>query len=322
MSTIRSVRARAPVTIEHSLKSVGPRRPTVITIGTFDGVHRGHLHLLRTTIERADRIGAQSAVLTFEPIPMMVLRPDRFLGRICSAEEKVRLLAASGVDIVDILSFDREFSLQTPEEFLARVMAKFDLKEIVVGEDFSLGKDRAGNVEKLTELGQTFGFSVTPLTRIGADDESISSTEIRESILAGDVARAATLLGRFFHVEGVVVHGAHFGRKIGYPTANIDPPADHVPLADGIYASRCWLPDEDAPRDSMTYVGTRPTVNSGPRAIETNILDFHGDLYGRKLRVDLVERLRPDENFPSLEELIAQLARDEAHTRAVLARLA
>jgi riboflavin kinase / FMN adenylyltransferase len=278
--------------------------------------------LLRTTIERARMIGAQSAVLTFEPIPMMVLRPDRFLGRICSAEEKIRLLAETGVDLVDILSFDREFSLQTPEEFLARVMAKFALKEIVVGEDFSLGKDRAGNVEKLTELGATFGFAVTPLTRIGNVDESISSTEIRESILAGDVTRAAQLLGRYFHVEGVVVHGAHFGRKIGYPTANIDPPADHVPLADGIYASLCWLPGEDAPRNAMTYVGTRPTVNSGPRAIETNVLDFSGDLYGRRLKVELVQRLRPDENFPSLEEMIEQLGRDETMARAVLSNRA
>jgi riboflavin kinase/FMN adenylyltransferase len=277
---------------------------------------------MRTTIERAKAIGAQSAVLTFEPIPMMVLRPDRFLGRICTAEEKIRLLAATGIDIVDILSFDRAFSLQTPEEFLARVMAKFELKEIVVGEDFSLGKDRAGNVEKLAELGKAFGYTVTPLTRIGDDDESISSTEIRESILAGDVSRAAQLLGRYFHVEGVVVHGAHFGREIGYPTANIDPPADHVPLADGIYASLCWLPGEPTPRNAMTYVGTRPTVNSGPRAIETNILDFSGDLYGRRLRVELVQRLRPDENFPSLQQMIEQLGRDEIHAREVLSHLA
>ena len=309
------------MTIEHALIHQSDRTPTVITIGTFDGVHRGHQHLIRTTIERARELGAQSAVLTFEPVPMMVLRPDRFLGRICTAEEKTRLLAATGVDIVDILTFDREFSLQTPEEFLARVMSKFDLKEIVVGADFSLGKDRAGNVEKLTELGEAFGFGVTALTRIGNDDESISSTEIREAVLAGDVSTAARLLGRWFHVEGVVVHGAHFGRQIGYPTANIDPPVDQVPLADGIYASLCWLPDEDAPRQSMTYVGTRPTVNSGPRSIETNILDFSGDLYGRRLIVELIERLRPDENFPTLEELIDQLGRDEQATRAVLESL-
>lgn len=312
---------KKPVTILHSLLNEGDRIPTVITIGTFDGVHRGHQHLIRTTMERANERGAQSAVLTFEPIPMMVLRPDRFVGRICTAEEKVQYLLETGVDIVDILSFDREFSLQTPEEFLARVMAKFDLREIVVGEDFSLGKDRAGNVEKLTELGKTFGFSVTPLARIGDDDESISSTEIRESILAGDVSLAAQLLGRWFHVAGVVVHGAHFGRQIGYPTANIDPPADQVPLADGIYASRTWLPGESTPRDSMTYVGTRPTVNSGPRAIETNILDYEGDLYGRRLKVEPVQRLRPDENFPSLDEMIEQLGRDEAATRSVLATI-
>jgi riboflavin kinase/FMN adenylyltransferase len=272
-------------------------------------------------IERAQMHGAQSAVLTFEPIPMMVLRPDRFIGRICTAEEKMRLLAETGVDRVEILSFDRAFSLQTPEEFLARLMERIDLKEIVVGADFSLGKDRAGNVERLAELGKALGFTVTPLTRIGTDDETISSTEVREAILTGDVSLAARLLGRYFHVEGVVVHGAHFGRTIGYPTANIDPPADQVPLADGIYASLCWLPDEQSPRAAMTYVGTRPTVNSGPRSIETNVLDYSGDLYGRRLRVDLVRRLRPDENFPTLELMIEQLKRDEAETRRTLASL-
>jgi len=193
--------------------------------------------------------------------------------------------------------------------------------EIVVGEDFSLGKDRAGNVEKLAELGRAFGYQVTALPRIGDEDESISSTEIREAVLAGDVSLAARLLGRYFHVEGVVVHGAHFGRQIGYPTANIDPPADQVALADGIYASLCWLPDETAPRPAMTYVGTRPTVNSGPRAIETNILDFSGDLYVRRLKVELVKRLRPDENFPTLDQMVEQLGRDEAATRAVLSAL-
>ena len=158
------------------------------------------------------------------------------------------------------------------------------------------------------------------LRRLTNGDDLISSSAVREAVISGDVTRAARLLGRRFHVEGVVVHGSHFGRTIGYPTANIEPPVDQVPLADGIYASYCYLPDEPEPRQAMTYVGTRPTVNSGPRTIETNVLDYAGDLYGRRLRVDLVERLRPDAMFPTLDEMIEQLGRDEAQARNVLAK--
>lgn len=307
------------MTILHSL-DVEQRLPSVVTIGTFDGVHRGHQLLVSTAIARARELGVQSVVLTFEPIPAMVLRPDRFKGRICSPDEKLKLLTATGVDVVDVLSFDRAFSLQTPEEFLERVESAFDVREIMVGEAFALGKDRAGNVDRLKEIGREMGFDVHAVQRLTNRDDIISSSAVRDAVIAGDVARAARLLGRRFHVDGVVIHGAHFGRKIGYPTANIEPPVDQVPLADGIYASYCLLPDEEHPRQAMTYVGTRPTVNSGPRNIETNILDFEGDLYGRRLRVDLVERLRPDEQFPTLEAMIEQLGRDEAKTRRVLAQ--
>jgi riboflavin kinase/FMN adenylyltransferase len=308
------------VTILHSL-DVEQRIPSVVTIGTFDGVHRGHQLLVSTAIARARALGVRSVVLTFEPIPAMVLRPDRFKGRICSPEEKLKLLTATGVDVVDVLSFDRAFSLQTPEAFLERVEAAFDVREIMVGEAFALGKDRAGNVDRLKEIGREMGFEVNAVKRLTDGEDVISSSAVREAVLHGDVACAARLLGRRFHVDGVVIHGAHFGRKIGYPTANIEPPVDQVPLADGIYASYCFLPGEEQPRQAMTYVGTRPTVNSGPRNIETNILDFEGDLYGRRLRVELVERLRPDEQFPTLEAMIEQLGRDEAKTRRVLAQL-
>jgi riboflavin kinase/FMN adenylyltransferase len=305
------------VTILHSLDAE-QRVPSVVTIGTFDGVHRGHQLLVSTAIARARELGVQSVVLTFEPIPAMVLRPDKFKGRICSPEEKIRLLVETGVDVVSALSFDRAFSLQTPEEFLARVEAAFDVREIMVGEAFALGKDRSGNVEVLREIGQSMGFEVRALQRLTDGDDVISSSAVREAIIQGDVTRATRLLGRRFHVDGVVIHGSHFGRKIGYPTANIEPPVDQVPLADGIYASYCYLPDEERAHPAMTYVGTRPTVNSGPRNIETNVLDFEGDLYGRRLRVELVERLRPDEQFPTLEAMIEQLGRDEARTRTVL----
>jgi riboflavin kinase/FMN adenylyltransferase len=307
------------VTIVHSLEELDGA-PSVVTIGTFDGVHRGHQLLLETTTARARELGVQAGVVTFEPIPAMVLRPDRFPGRICSAEEKLALLSDADPDLIAVISFDRELSLQTPELFMSNLDRAFGIKEFWVGEGFALGKDRAGNVERLTEIGRELGFGVNVLKRVTDGEIVISSSAIRTAIASGDVGQAAHLLGRPFRVSGVVIHGAHFGRTIGYPTANFEPPIDQVPLADGIYASYCWLPGETIPREAMTYVGTRPTVNSGARQIETNVLDFEGDLYGRRLALDLIERLRPDEAFDTIDELVAQLGRDETATRARLAR--
>jgi riboflavin kinase/FMN adenylyltransferase len=307
-------------TILHGL-DVEQRVPAVLTIGTFDGVHLGHQALLKQTIARANALGAESVVVTFEPIPVMVLRPDRFKGRICSAEEKVALLSATGVNTVLVLPFDRTLSLESPEEFLGNLHRAFDVRELWVGDDFALGKDRVGNVQRLQEIGSGFGFSVHPLQRISLGEEKISSSAVRDAIIAGDVQAAARKLGRRFHVDGVVIHNSHFGRTIGFPTANIEPPADQVALADGIYASYFSVAGEAGQHWGMTYIGTRPTVNSGARQIETFVLDYTGDLYGRRIRIEFVQRLRPDENFPSLELLIDQLKRDEIETRAVLAKL-
>lgn len=307
------------MTILHSL-DVEQRAPAVLTIGTFDGVHLGHQALLKQTMERASVLGVQSVVVTFEPIPVMVLRPDRFKGRICSAEEKIALLKAPGIDVVVALPFDRALSLESPEEFLENLDRAFDVREIWVGDDFALGKDRAGNVQRLQEIGAGLGFTVHALKRVSLGDERISSSAIRDAVIAGDVEAAARKLGRRFHVDGVVIHNSHFGRTIGFPTANIEPPVDQVALADGIYASYFRVFGEEGRHWGMTYIGTRPTVNSGARQIETFVLDYEGDLYGRRIRIEFVQRLRPDENFASLELLIEQLKRDEIETRLVLAR--
>lgn len=309
------------VTIVHSLEDLDGA-PSVVTIGTFDGVHRGHQLLLRTTVQRARELGVQSGVVTFEPIPAMVLRPDKFQGRICSAEEKLELLGGAGPDTIAVLGFNRELSLQTPELFMTNLSRAFGIREFWVGEGFALGKDRVGNVQRLSQIGAELGFSVNVLNRVKDGDLIISSSAIRSAVWNGEVSKAAQLLGRPFRVSGVVIHGAHFGRTIGYPTANFEPPRDQVTLADGIYASFCWLPGESTPRPAMTYVGTRPTVNSGARQIETNIFDYEGDLYGHELELDLIERLRPDEVFSTVEAMVSQLGRDELATRDRLANQA
>ena len=158
------------------------------------------------------------------------------------------------------------------------------------------------------------------MERIPLVNETLSSTEIRHAIAEGDAARARRLMGRPFRVSGEVVHGKHLGREIGFPTANVEPPEDLVAIADGIYAAQAWLPGDREPRQAITYIGKRPTVNTGPRVIETHLLDFDGDLYGQHIEVDLLERIRPDAHFASLDALVAQMKLDEEQARALLAR--
>lgn len=297
-------------------------KPRVVTIGTFDGVHLGHRALLKQAVARGREVRRVVLVVTFEPIPAMVLRPDKFPGRICSVEEKLERIARTGVDEIATLAFTRTLAGQSPEEFMTMLFQTTRLQELWVGEAFALGKNRVGDVTRLTEIGNRLGFAVVAVRRLVDGDHVVSSSEIRNAVVSGDVATAARLLGTPFRISGEVIHGAHFGRTIGYPTANAVPPPELVPLADGIYVALATLPDGAGPRPAMTYVGTRPTVNSGDRLIETHLLDFDGDLYGVRLTVDLLHRLRPDATFSNIDELVAQLRRDDDATRAYFATTA
>lgn len=290
----------------------------VVTIGAFDGVHRGHRSLIGGAVDRARSLNIPSAAVTFEPIPAFVLRPERFLGRICTAIEKQRELAALGLDDVVTLRFDLDLARRTPSEFMNALSEHLALRELWVGEAFALGRDRTGDIERLREIGAELDFEVVAVARLVDDGAVVSSSAIRAAIVTGDVALVRTLLGRPFRVTGEVIHGAYLGRTIGFPTANVVPQVELAALADGIYVSMITLPGETAAREAMTYVGTRPTVKSGDRLIETNILDFSGDLYGQIVTVDFLHRLRGDESFDGLDALVAQLRLDEASTRAFL----
>jgi riboflavin kinase/FMN adenylyltransferase len=247
-----------------------------------------------------------------------VLRPEGFPGRVTSVDDKFERLASLPLDEIVPVTFDRQLAQQTPEQFMAALSGTTHLRELWVGEAFALGKNRAGDVHRLTEIGRDLGFEVVAVSRLSEHGQVISSSAIRRAVTEGDVERAHRFLGRPFRISGEVIHGAHLGRTIGYPTANVAPPVDLVGLADGIYVSWTWLAGEVAARPSMTYVGTRPTVNSGYRLIETHLLDFNGDLYGQTIRVDFLTRLRADATFAGVDALIAQLQADEAATRAQL----
>jgi riboflavin kinase/FMN adenylyltransferase len=296
--------------------------PRIVTIGTFDGVHRGHQKLIERTRDRAIEIGALSTIVTFEPVPALVLRPDKFAGRICTAGRKLTLLEGLGADEIVVIEFDLELASRSPEDFLAELKDRTGLIELWIGEGFALGRNRVGDVNRITEIGNDLGFATVAMPRVIDGSEIISSSSIRKAIETGDVAFATDSLGRPFTVAGEVIHGAHLGREIGFPTANFFPPEGLVQLGDGIFVSLAMLAGEAIPRPAMTYVGTRPTINSGVRQIETHFLDFSGDLYGQTIEVAMLEKLRDDQQFPNLDAMIAQLAIDEEHTRQYLEALA
>ncbi len=295
-----------------------PPAPSVVTIGAFDGVHRGHQHLLRQAVKSASAAGARVMAITFEPLPVEIFRPEAFPGRILTSHRRRELLQHYGAESVVELQFSRKMAQETAAEFVDELMAIGPILELWVGEDFALGHNREGTPARLQELLSGHGTIVHAVPRISWDRREVSSSAIRTHIMLGAAKEASIIMGHRFQVEGKVVHGAQLGRQIGFPTANVAPPQGIVALHDGIYASYASVDDEPVLRPAMTYIGTRPAVNTGERMIETHLLDFDGDLYGRTLVTSFVTHLRPDSDFPDVQALIEQLGHDERATRTIL----
>ncbi|HEU0163846.1 MAG TPA: bifunctional riboflavin kinase/FAD synthetase [Thermomicrobiales bacterium] len=295
-----------------------PEGATVATIGTFDGVHRGHQHLLTVVRDRARELDVRSLVVTFEPTPAQFFRPASFAGRLVTPEQKVELILGCGIDAVLVHPFDQAFADLTPAAFMTTLVESGHPRELWIGADFALGHARAGNADVLTSLGADLGVAVKVIDRVDIDGTAVSSSAIRKLVAAGEIDQANTLLGHRFAIPGEVIKGAQVGRTIGYPTANVPLPEDLVLPSDGIYATYAQIGDDPAQRPAMTYIGTRPALNTGSRLIETHLIDFVGDLYGQELTTSFVRRLRPDSDFVSVELLVKQLQDDEVHTREVL----
>ena len=305
----------------YSSLAATPRRDYLVTIGTFDGIHLGHRYLLKQAMTRAKELDVPSLVITFEPLPSQILRRSTFEGRLTTAETKIEVIGVLGAENVLVLPFSLEFSWTTAEEFLSELVATFGVKELWVGEEFALGKDRHGTVDRLGEIARDLGFPVSAVPRVCNGGEIVSSSRIRKLIQVGDVTSANELLDRRFRIEGEVHEGAKVGRTIGFPTANVLPPDALVQLADGIYASTARLGPSTSALPAMTYIGTRPALNPGSRVIETHIFDFDADIYGEILETGFVRRLRADANFDSVDSLVAQMKRDEIQAREILLSL-
>jgi riboflavin kinase/FMN adenylyltransferase len=289
----------------------------VVTIGVFDGVHRGHQQIIGRAVERAHELAVPSVVLTFDPHPSEVIRPGTHPPMLTSQRYKAELLEGLGVDVMCVLPFTVEFSRLAPDEFVHAVLVEhLHASAVVVGENFRYGRKAAGDVAALTAAGRRFGFTVEGVPLQGSADTTWSSTYIRSCVDAGDVRAAAAALGRDHRIEGIVVRGDQRGRQIGYPTANLAPlPWSAVP-ADGIYAGRLVRAGQQLP--AAISIGTNPTFAGRERRVEAYVLDFSGDLYGERVGLSFTERLRGTERFGTVDALVAQMALDVERTRGLL----
>lgn len=289
-----------------------------MTLGNFDGVHRGHQTIVRTARERAAALGARTAVLTFEPHPLAVLAPERAPAIIQPLHDRLAALRDLGVDAVVLQRFTPKFAAMEAEEFVREFLLRHvELVHVVVGYNVNFGRGRAGSAHTLRELGPRLGFGVDDVGPVSAEGEDVSSTRLREAIRQGDMARARRLLGRPYALRGRVVGGDRRGRTLGFPTANLHLKPGILLPPDGVYAITAEA--DGVRRAGVLNVGVRPTFGGLRRTVEAHLLDFDGDLYRRWLRVHLVARLRGEVRFAGVDALRAQIADDVAHARRVLA---
>ena len=304
--------------IVHGLPPAINPRLTILTIGAFDGVHHGHQHLIGSTVRRAREVGCQSAVLTFDPHPDMVIHPQRERMCLTSLDERAELIERLGADLLIVLPFTRETMELTAQEFMAQICHAVALRELWIGWDFALGRRREGTLARLRELGHSLGYSVHPVDALALSDGTpVSSTRIRNALYDGDVVAAAQLLGRPFSVRGPVARGDQRGRTIGFPTANILVDAQHMLPGDGVYVCRAEVNGQRY--GAVTNVGMRPTFAGLSRTVEAYLLDFAGDIYGDVVRLDLLHRLRGEQKFAGIPALVAQISADVAAARQWLA---
>lgn len=300
------------------LSSVNLSSDTIITVGAFDGVHRGHQHLIQQMVEEARQANRLTGLITFHPHPSAVLSPYNPTRYLSTPGEKAALLEKLGLDMLVILPFDQGMAQTSARDFIGRVRRYLHMMELWVGADFALGREREGDAETLRALGEELGFTVRviePLTRRG---QIISSTRIRSLLLKGKVRQATQLLGRYPSLAGEVVQGSQRGHCLGFPTANLEVRKEQVVPADGIYAVYARLGEER--HQGVANVGVRPSFEiGGERIVEVHLLDFDENIYGCDLVVAFVERLREERRYDDVEELKAQIEQDIAQARRILA---
>ncbi len=303
--------------LRDKLSPEGFKHP-VVTIGSFDGVHLGHQALIRRAIEEARRVKGETVVLTFNPHPMKILFPQKKLMLITPHEKKLALFEGMGVDVVIGYPFTRELSEKPPEAFVEEILCRgIRPLKVVVGYNFTFGKGRSGTAETLRDLGNAFGFDVEVIDPFQVDGRPVSSSRIREMILRGDLQGVLRLMGRRFSFSGKVVCGNRRGKELGVPTANLQVDPDQI-LPEGVFA--VWVRVGDVLHQGVLNIGRRPTFGSGELSVEVHLIGFSGDLYGRDLCVELVEKIRDERPFEGPEALLQQIRADIEKASEILRR--
>jgi riboflavin kinase/FMN adenylyltransferase len=319
---VQVVRANSPADETAIAPDVGAH---AVTIGAYDGVHVGHKAVIRATQRAAERLGLKTGVVTFDPHPATILRPETAPLLLTDLDQKLDLLADCGVDTTLVVPFDGDRAEESSEEFVTNVLVGvMAVKSVVVGHDFRFGKGRTGNVELLTELGRIHGFEAEGLQLLPRPDgtvESVSSTAIRRALAGGDVGTAAQLLGRYHEIRGPVTQGDQRGRTIGFPTANVAVPRERALPADAVYAGWYVRPDGTS-HPCAINIGKRPTFyqDAEHSLMEAHLIGFDGDLYQEEARVQFVELLRSEQRFDGIEQLKEQLVRDVHRAKELLDR--
>jgi riboflavin kinase / FMN adenylyltransferase len=303
--------------IIRDLDSLGNYPFPVVALGNFDGVHLGHQAILKAAIERAHVTGGSALAVTFDPLPAKVLNPNRAPQLILTPEDKHDLLRSFGLHGVIVLTFTHELSMLPPQDFVREYLRRqIGARVVVVGHNVSFGHARAGNAAVMQQLGRELGFETIAVGPVERDGIVVSSTQVRKLITAGEMRRAAILLGRPHFLRGPVVHGRERGRTIGFPTANIRSRTECWP-PDGVYATRVVMEEGSYP--SITNIGMRPTFSEPERSIEAHIFEFNRDIYGREVKLEIAERIRPERKFDSAHALAAQIAADLQRAKEILA---
>ena len=307
--------------IFNSITSFRATKPTIVTIGTFDGVHLGHQKILEQITKTAKALNCESLVLTFFPHPRMVLQEETGMKQLNTLSEKIMLLDNLGVDHLVVHPFDKDFSRLSAEEFVKNVLVDvFNIKKIIIGHDHRFGRNRTANIDDLIIFGKNYDFEVEQISAEAIDEVSISSTKIRNSLSEGNVELAATYLGYNYSLTGIVCKGKQLGRTIGYPTANIqiDESYKLIPL-NGVYVAKSFINNTIV--YGMMNIGTRPTIDGTIQTIEINFFDFKQDLYNQKITVSLLKRMRSEQKFESVDGLKTQLGVDKITAQKYISQL-
>jgi riboflavin kinase/FMN adenylyltransferase len=303
--------------IEQELANITPQGETLLTVGVFDGVHAGHRYLLKQLQRQAAKRDLLSGVVTFNPHPQSVLHPDDQLPWLGNLEDRVATFRQLGLKVVAVLTFTRRVAQLSARDFLSLLREYLRMQGIVVGPDFILGRAGEGNISVLRDLGNEMKFTVKVIPPYTVNGEIVSSTLIRQALIQGDMRRVERLMSRRFYLRGKVITSEKRGRALGFPTANLDTEPQQALPGNGIYATITQVNGKRFA--SATNVGIRPTFGEGKRTVETHLLDYQGDLYGKEIKVEFVQKVRDEERFPSVEELKTQMRKDVQEVYAILA---